>query len=404
MVGLGKKIKMINNIQNKAKQSFIELGYPDRKSEDWKYTNTDKFSHCIPYNRDIPFKDSDSFLIDDSINIIIYNGSVLNNHNYKIDGLTITHLDESVSKESLKNFSKIGKNNKNGVVAHNTAEFKDALHISIDKNFDFNIPINIIEFSSGLRDNEIIFPRIYVHLENSSSAKIFIRKLGDNSYGFTNFLSEFYCEDSSSIEIIYINEVKNQKSIDSLYFAQEDNSQIKFLSTLFGNDLYRSNINVDINGNNCLNDFGVLILGDRKSHTDFHVNMNHNKSNSVSNFLCRSMLRDRAKGYFNGKIFVKEYASLTDASLNNNNLLLSNDSSMQSNPQLEINNEDVKCAHGSTTGNLDQDSLFYLLSRSISKSQAEQILIKAFANKLLDMHNCKLLSIDQKVQNWIEQK
>ena len=74
---------MINNIQNKAKQSFIELGYPDRRSEDWKYTNTDKFSECIPYNRDIPFKDSDSFLIDDSININIYNGSVLNNYNYK---------------------------------------------------------------------------------------------------------------------------------------------------------------------------------------------------------------------------------------------------------------------------------------------------------------------------------
>jgi len=393
---------VITSIQNKAKQSFTTLGYPNKKSEDWKYTNTDKFSQCIPYNRDIPFKDSNSFLIDDSINITIYNGTVLNDHNYNIDGLTITHLDESHSKESLKNFSKISRNHKNGIVAHNTAEFKDALHISIDKNFDFNIPINIIEFSSGLKDNEIIFPRIYVHVENSSSAKIFIRKLDDNSYGFTNFLSEFYCEDSSSIEIVYINEAKNQKSIDSLYFEQEDNSQIKFLSTSFGNDLYRSNINVDINGNNCLNDFGVLILGDRKSHTDFHVNMNHNRSNSVSNFLCRSMLRDRAKGFFNGKIFVKEYASLTDASLNNNNLLLSNDSSMQSNPQLEINNEDVKCAHGSTTGNLDQDSLFYLLSRSIPKSQAEQILIKAFANKLLDMHNCKLLSIDKKVQNWIE--
>jgi len=395
---------MITSIQNKAKQSFIELGYPNKRSEDWKYTNTDKFSQCIPYNRDIPFKDSNPFVIDDSINITIYNGSVLNNHNYNIDGLTITHLDESLSSESLKNFSKISKNNKNGVVAHNTAEFKDALHIIIDKNFDFNIPINIIEYSSGLRDNEIIFPRIYFHVENSSSAKIFVRKLDDNSCGYTNFLCEFFCEDSSSIEIVYVNEAKNQKSIDSLYFDQQDNSQIKFLSTSFGNDLYRSNINVDINGNNCLNDFGVLILGDRKSHTDFHVNMNHNKSNSVSNFLCRSMLRDRAKGFFNGKIFVKEYASLTDASLNNNNLLLSNDSSMQSNPQLEINNEDVKCAHGSTTGNLDQDSLFYLLSRSITQSKAEQILIKAFASKLLDMHNCKLLSIDKKVQNWIEQK
>ena len=393
---------MITDIQNKAKRSFVEIGYPGKESEDWKYTNTDKFSKCIPFNRNIIFKDSNAFLIDGSINIIIHNGKVVNNQNDNIDGLTIIQLDESYSHEAFKNFLKISDYNRNGVVAHNTAEFEDAIHISIDKNFDFNIPINIIEYSSGLRDNEIIFPRIYVHVENSSSAKIFIRKLDDNSCGFTNFLCEFYCEDSSSIEIVYINEEKNQKSIDSLYFDQQDNSKIKFLSTSFGNDLYRSNINVDINGNNCLNDFGVLILGDRKSHTDFHVNMNHNKSNSVSNFLCRSMLKDRAKGFFNGKIFVKEYASLTDASLNNNNLLLSNDSSMQSNPQLEINNENVKCAHGSTTGNLDQDSLFYLLSRSITQSKAEQILIKAFANKLLDMHNCKLLSIDQKVQNWIE--
>ncbi len=394
---------MIADIQNKAKEIFTELGYPNKKLEDWKYTNTEQFSKCIPYNRDITFKQNNSFLIDNSINIIIYNGKVLNDKNYSIDGLTITQLDASHSKEHFKNFSKISSKNKNGVVAHNTAEFKNALHISIDNNFDFNIPINIIEFSSSLRDNEIIFPRIYIHMNNDSSAKIFIRKLDNNSYGFTNFVSEFYCEDSSSVEVVYIHETKNQKSIDSLYFEQKDKSQVKFLSTSFGNDLYRSNINVDINGNNCFNDFGVLILGDSKNHTDYNVNMNHNKSNSISNFLCRSMLRDRAKGYFNGKIFVKEYASLTDASLNNNNLLLSNHSSMQSNPQLEINNEDVKCAHGSTTGNLDQDSLFYLRSRSIPQSKAEQILIKAFANKLLDMHNFELLSIDKKVQDWIEQ-
>ena len=393
---------MITDIQNKAKRSFIEIGYPGKESEDWKYTNTDKFSKCIPFNRKIILKDSNAFLIDGSINIIIHNGKVINNQNDNTDGLTIIQLDESYSHEAFKNFLKISDYSRNGVVAHNTAEFEDAVHISIDKNFDSKTPINIIELSSRMKNNEIIFPRIYVHMEHHSSAKLNLRQLDNESHGLTNSVFEFYCEDSSSLEVVHTNESKNQKTISSLYFVQEDNSNIKFLSTSFGSDLYRSNINIDINGNNCFNDFGVIMLGEDKNHIDYHVNMNHNQSNSISNFLCRSMLTGRAKGFFNGKIFVNEDASCTDATLNNNNLLLSDTSSMQSNPQLEINCEDVKCSHGSTTGNLDQDSLFYIQSRGIPQSKAKQMLIKAFTTKLLDNHNCELLSIDQRVQEWIE--
>ena len=144
------------------------------------------------------------------------------------------------------------------------------------------------------------------------------------------------------------------------------------------------------------------MLGSANNHIDYHVNINHRIGHSISNFLCRSMLRDSARGIFNGKILVEEKASGTSAKLNNNNLLLSDLSSMQSNPQLEINCEDVKCAHGSTSGNLDQDALFYLRSRGINISEAHKILIKGFTSKLLEPFDSDALLLDDKVKEWIE--
>jgi Fe-S cluster assembly protein SufD len=144
------------------------------------------------------------------------------------------------------------------------------------------------------------------------------------------------------------------------------------------------------------------MLGSDTNHIDYHANVNHKIGNSVSNFLCRSLLKDKARGVFNGKILVEENASGTSATLNNNNLLLSDLAAMQSNPQLEINCEDVKCAHGSTSGNLDQDALFYLCSRGISISKAHEILIKGFTSKLLDSFDTVDLSLDQQIKDWIE--
>ena len=105
---------------------------------------------------------------------------------------------------------------------------------------------------------------------------------------------------------------------------------------------------------------------------------------------------------FNGKILVSQGASGTNATLNNHNLLLSDKSEMQSNPQLEINCEDVKCSHGSTSGNLDKDALFYLQSRGIDALEAKQILIEGFINKLLSSFDYQFLSLDKKVKEWIQ--
>ena len=123
---------------------------------------------------------------------------------------------------------------------------------------------------------------------------------------------------------------------------------------------------------------------------------------SNSELVCRSVVNDSAHVIFNGKIVVSENAVGTDSTLYNKNLLLSDNALVNSNPQLEINCDEVKCAHGSTSGNLDQDAIFYLCSRGINISKAHEILIKGFTSKLLELFDSEALSLDQKVEEWIE--
>ena len=278
---------MIFDIQNKAKSIFSQVGYPLKKDEDWKYTNTGCFSNSSNYNREAKYNIDDSLYIDGAINIVVVNGKIIKGIDEGIAGISILQLNRKDSNQSLGEFLQISDFTKNGVIAHNTSEFIDALHISIDKTFDCNTPINIINISKGLKSGEIIFPRFYFHAKDSSVAIFFIQHINDSSQGSTNSVTEFYCERSSSIEIIHLAKTGDQNFIDSLSFLQDDSSNIKFLSTSFGGDLYRSNIDIDINGENCSNNFGVLMLGSANNHIDYHVNINHRIGHSISNFLCR---------------------------------------------------------------------------------------------------------------------
>ena len=393
---------MLSKIKKNANDIFSETGYPSMNNEDWKYTSTHFFSNCTSYNTELNKISTDNYIMDGAINIVLVNGKISDTIDKKIKGLTLLSLDDNNSTKDFGKFLQISDYNKNGVIAHNTSEFQDAVHLTIDSNYNSDIPINIISVATKLKAQDIIFPRFYIHAKKKSNSKIFIQHINNNTKGAGNAVSEFYCEELSSTNIIHVSNIKNQKFIDSIIFNQDNNSKIKFLSTSFGGELYRSNIDININGKNCDNKFGVLILGSDQDHIDYHTNINHKASHSISDFSCRSMLNGKANGIFNGKILVAKGASGTNATLNNNNLLLSNTSAMQSNPQLEINCEDVKCSHGSTSGNLDKDALFYLCSRGIDEDAAKEILIQGFISKLLSLFNTEKLSLESKVKEWIQ--
>lgn len=397
---------MFSDIRNKAKKVFSKRGYPSRKEEMWEYTNTKNFGSCTPKYIESSDYELDKInlseeLSEESYNIILYNGQLVK-WDTKIKDIKINNYNDLLSSpESSENFLKLSDFTDNGVVAHNTSTFSDALHLTINKEKNLEMPINIISITNNLGNNRIVFPRLYIHAKAYSNSKIYIQHINKGATCSINSVFEFFCEESSKIEVIHFSNSRNQEIIDSIFFDQRDNSQIKFLSTAFGGKLYKSNIDISINGESCNNNFGILILGSDSDHIDYHTNINHLSGHSNSDFSCRSLLKDSSIGIFNGKILVAKGASGTDSTLNNNNLLLSDKSEMQSNPQLEINCEDVKCAHGSTSGNLDQDALFYLRSRGISKSDANGILIEGFINKLISVFDLKFLSLDQRIKKWI---
>lgn len=393
---------MLSNIRHKAKNIFSELGYPSTKNEMWKYTNVKSFNNYIAaHSNQSDYQLKDFPLSNNSFNIILCNGQLITK-DIKIEGVKITDYENLLNSSfPSENFLQISNFNDNGITAHNTSAFSDALHITIDKNKNIDTPINIISISNNSDSNKIIFPRIYIHSKKNSSASIHIQHISDGAKCAVNSVIEFYSESSSNLDIIELSNLKNQESINSINFDQEDNSQINFLSTVFGGKLYRSNIDIGINGRGCNNNFGILMLGDNDDHIDYHVNIKHNSGNSSNNFNCKSLLKDNSKGIFNGKILVENQASGTDSTLNNNNLLLSEKSEIQSNPQLEINCEDVKCSHGSTTGNLDKDALFYLCSRGIQIDEAKAMLTHGFVSKLISSFDSGILSLDKRIRQWI---
>jgi len=394
---------MISRIKNRAKQVFSQRGYTSINQELWKYTDIKNFTSSTRYNEIVDLE-INNYLIENSINIILLNGIIAHQDRDQIEGVQIFNYEQIVSSDRLTDkFLEISNYNQSGVVAHNTSEFKDAIYIKINSKYNSNIPINIVSISKDIDENKIIFPRIYVHAEENSNSKIFIQHINTTSVGgLINSVTEFCCENLAQLEVIHSSNIKSQKAIDSITFNQSDNSKINFFSAAFGGDLYKSNIDIDIKGENCDNKFNILILGSKKDHIDYYTNINHYGKNSINQFECRSMLKDSANGIFNGKILVEEGGSGTDSTLNNNNLLLSNNSEMQSNPQLEINCEDVKCSHGSTSGNLDKEALFYLRSRGILQSEAKQILVEGFIEKLLSPFDFKLLPINKKIKKWIQ--
>jgi Fe-S cluster assembly protein SufD len=148
--------------------------------------------------------------------------------------------------------------------------------------------------------------------------------------------------------------------------------------------MVRNNLNISVDGEHCeTHMYGLYMLND-KTHVDNHTTVDHRVANCYSNELYKGIIDDRATGVFNGKIYVRPHAQKTNAFQSNKNLLLSDDASMNTKPQLEIWADDVKCSHGATTGQLDNEQMFYLRARGLDETQARGLLLYAFAHETLE--------------------
>ena len=280
-------------------------------------------------------------------------------------------------------FDKISK--KDGITSLNTAFSSEGSFIHIPKNVQVDKPIQVIYFSTGKNESVFYQPRNLIIVGENSQVEIIERhqSLSENSV-LVNSVSEIYCNARSVVKHYKIqNDKTNASLIDNTFVSQERNSDYSLHTFSLGGELTRNNLSIIQNGERIESTInGITIIGENQ-HVDHNTLIHHKKPNCNSYQDYKGIFGDNSVGVFNGQVMVEKEAQKTNAFQANNNVLTSDKATINTKPQLEIFADDVKCSHGCTVGQLDQNALFYLRSRGIPEKEATALLMYGFANKVL---------------------
>ncbi|NNC69763.1 MAG: Fe-S cluster assembly protein SufD, partial [Flavobacteriaceae bacterium] len=255
----------------------------------------------------------------------------------------------------------------------------------IPKNTVLPKPIQIVHFSTGNEANVLLQPRNLIVVGENSYVQIIERhqSLSDNVV-LTNSVTEIFANKRAIVDYYKIQNDRHSASlIDNTFIKQQQNSIVSVNTFSFGGNLTRNNLDFYQEGEHCNSNLnGITIIGE-KQHVDNHTLVHHKYPNCESNELYKGIFADKSTGVFNGKVIVDKVAQKINAFQQNNNILMDDAATINSKPQLEIFADDVKCSHGCTIGQLDEESLFYMRTRGIPKKEAKGLLLYAFANEAL---------------------
>ena len=388
----------VHNIRSKSFDYFEKNGFPTKKNEAWKYTSLEKLlknDYRIFPKKDISIELKDVkkyFLYDlDTYKIVFIDGiysPFLSDTTH--DGLDVCLLSAALNKPKYKKvikkyFNKIVNKN-DSLTSLNTSFTKEGAYIFIPKTVISEKPIQIIHFSTGKQGKMLLQPRNLIIVEENAQVQIIERHQSLKSFQIlTNSVTEIFSNKGSSVDYYKIqNDYEDCSLIDNTYISQDSDSNVKVHTFSLGGKLIRNNLNFFQNGENIQSTMkGITIIGDRQ-HVDHYTLVHHSKPNCNSFQEYKGIFSDRAVGVFNGKILVDKIAQKTNAFQQNNNILIDDNATINSKPQLEIFADDVKCSHGCTIGQLDNSALFYLRSRGIPLKEAKALLTYAFANNVLE--------------------
>ena len=369
------------------------------KSERWRFSPIKEFSNTKFTEK--PTTSTDNTIvppIDDCIQIKIQNGKIQNLKSIPFE-IELTELDNDIDKiyQKSSEFGSIVNPSNYYFSAKNTIKFSNCIILTIDKNQIIEKPIHLIHNQS----NQEEFTRIFIHCKMNSALKIIESYNNRLENSYQNSVVEILMEQSSNLDYYCIQNGNNSNWLFyTLGIIQKKNSN--FINTLLSSSGYR-NINeifCDLKEEGAETDISGLYICDKESHCDNHTKIVHSSPNSFSNETFKGILAGNSSGVFNGIIVVEQDSQKINSSQSNRNLLLSSSAQMNSNPQLEIYADDVKCSHGSTTGQIDDEALFYMRSRGISESDATKILVKGFASEILE--KIKIKSIIKFIEPKIE--
>ena len=388
----------VHEVRSEAIKNFENKGFPSKKEEAWKYTSLNSlqkvdFSIFPKEESTLEYKDVKKYFLHeiDTYKIVFVDGvysSYLSETTH--DGVDVCLMSSAFSKPMFRQvievyFNKVASKDES-LTTLNTAFSKEGAYIYIPKNKMPKKPIQILHLATGNEAALMLQPRNLIVAEDNAEVQIIERhqSLTDNEV-FTNSVTEIFAGKDAIVDYYKVqNDASTASLVDNTYISQKDSSVVRVHTFSFGGKLIRNNLNFYQNGERIDSTLkGVTILGD-KQHVDHHTLVHHRQPNCESHQDYKGIFGDSSTGVFNGKIIVDKIAQKTDAFQQNNNILLSDRATINSKPQLEIFADDVKCSHGCTIGQLDEDALFYLRSRGIPKKEATALLMYAFANNVLE--------------------
>jgi Fe-S cluster assembly protein SufD len=299
-------------------------------------------------------------------------------------------------------FNKVATND--SISSLNTAFSSEGAFIHIPKNKLAEKPIQIIHFSTGNESAVMLQPRNLIVVDENSHVQIIERhqSLTDNPV-LTNSVTEIFANKRAIIDYYKVqNDNQNASLIDNTFIKQKQESHASVHTFTFGGGLTRNNLNFYQHGERIDSTLkGVTIIGD-KQHVDHNTLVHHIEPNCESHQDYKGIFGDNSTGVFNGKVVVEKEAQKTNAFQANNNILVSDNSAINTKPQLEIFADDVKCSHGCTIGQLDESALFYMRSRGIPEKEAKALLMYAFSNNVLE--SVKIPELKTRINRLIANK
>ena len=377
------------SLRQLGKESFYAQGMPALKAEEYKFTPLAKklensITEFHPAQQvEISTEQVKSAVFPDfkGTVLVFSNGHFLPQLSTTTEGLTLNLLSE---KEDTP-LGSIAKSDKDPFTALNQATFTDGLHLSIDYKKSIESPILLLQFHQA-KGGQVISPRIWIEAGDFSKATFIDYHISvDAAPYFVNKVVEIKGGVHANISYHSLQEESNQViEVSNLVTDIYQDAQFNSTQITLSGDMVRNNLTLNLLGSNSVGNMNGLYLLQGKTHVDNHTNVDHTIPHAESNELYKGILADQSRGVFNGKIFVRQIAQKTNAFQQNNNILLSEDAIINTKPQLEIWADDVKCSHGCTVGQLDEEALFYLQARGIDKITAKGLLLYAFAGEVLD--------------------
>ncbi len=398
----------LQNLRRAAFARFWELGFPTTHNEDWRFTNVSALAQTpfaiAPWGTRLSSHELEGVRPHSACcQLVFINGRYapeLSRFGHLPKGVKVGSLAEAIAANErlLEQYLARESYESDGFTALNTAFIEDGAFVNVPRGTIIEQPIYVLYISAESREPVAAHPRNLMVCGEDSQAQIVedYVSLG-SAVVFSNVVTELIAGDNAVISHYLVEREDRQAyNVSTLRIHQGRNANVSSHSVLLGGAIVRNNVHPVLagEGGECL--INGLFIGSGKQHLDNYMKVEHAAPHCGSRQFYNGILDERAHGVFHGRIIVHKDAQKTDAKQTNRNLLLSDDAQVDTKPQLEIYADDVKCTHGATIGQIDEEALFYLRSRGLPDAQARALLLYAFASESLERMKAG------PVRDWLE--